>query len=198
MRYASMVFAAASVGIGLAGAASAKAATITEVFGFPPVVGYSSRPQDGSSFSAFNPALGTLESVTYNLNAIAQFTGGGPSDFNTAQYMFQFSGPGGGSIELAAASRFGNGFTDPVRVTPTVGPPLIATFFGPGSVVPSVFIVNSGHTPASIRSSFPLESVTYNYKPIPEPSTWAMMLLGFSGLGFLGYRQTRRAKPQAA
>jgi hypothetical protein len=33
---------------------------------------------------------------------------------------------------------------------------------------------------------------------IPEPSTWAMMLLGFAGLGFLGYRQTRRAKPEAA
>jgi hypothetical protein len=34
---------------------------------------------------------------------------------------------------------------------------------------------------------------------VPEPSTWAMMLLGFAGLGFLGYRQTiRLAKPQAA
>jgi PEP-CTERM motif len=33
--------------------------------------------------------------------------------------------------------------------------------------------------------------------PIPEASTWAMMLLGFGGLGFLGYRQTRRAKLQA-
>lgn len=33
---------------------------------------------------------------------------------------------------------------------------------------------------------------------IPESSTWAMMLLGFIGLGFVGYRQTmRRAKPQA-
>jgi hypothetical protein len=32
----------------------------------------------------------------------------------------------------------------------------------------------------------------------PEPSTWATMLLGFFGLGLLGYRQTRRAKPQAA
>ncbi len=28
--------------------------------------------------------------------------------------------------------------------------------------------------------------------PVPEPSTWAMMLLGFAGLGFLGYRKARR------
>jgi hypothetical protein len=27
----------------------------------------------------------------------------------------------------------------------------------------------------------------------PEPSTWAMMLLGFAGLGFAGYRSTRKA-----
>ena len=33
---------------------------------------------------------------------------------------------------------------------------------------------------------------------VPEPSTWAMMLVGFAGLGYAGYRQTRRAKPQAA
>ncbi|MBV8794242.1 MAG: PEP-CTERM sorting domain-containing protein, partial [Hyphomicrobiales bacterium] len=26
---------------------------------------------------------------------------------------------------------------------------------------------------------------------VPEPSTWAMLLLGFAGLGFAGYRQTR-------
>jgi hypothetical protein len=31
---------------------------------------------------------------------------------------------------------------------------------------------------------------------VPEPSTWAMMLLGFAGLGFMGYRAA--AKRQAA
>jgi hypothetical protein len=30
---------------------------------------------------------------------------------------------------------------------------------------------------------------------IPEASTWAMMLIGFAGLGFVGYRRTRMAKP---
>jgi hypothetical protein len=29
--------------------------------------------------------------------------------------------------------------------------------------------------------------------PAPEPSTWAMMLIGFAGLGFAGYRRTRVA-----
>ena len=29
---------------------------------------------------------------------------------------------------------------------------------------------------------------------IPEPSTWAMMLLGFAGLGFLGLRSTARRR----
>jgi hypothetical protein len=28
---------------------------------------------------------------------------------------------------------------------------------------------------------------------IPEPSTWAMMLLGFAGLAYAGYRKTKRA-----
>jgi hypothetical protein len=33
---------------------------------------------------------------------------------------------------------------------------------------------------------------------VPEASTWAMLGLGFAGLGFVGYRQTRAAKPRAA
>jgi PEP-CTERM motif len=32
---------------------------------------------------------------------------------------------------------------------------------------------------------------------VPEPSTWAMMLAGFAGLGFLGYRKVRQGKPAA-
>jgi hypothetical protein len=32
----------------------------------------------------------------------------------------------------------------------------------------------------------------------PEPSTWAMMILGFAGLGFAGYRKSRKAVAIAA
>jgi hypothetical protein len=33
---------------------------------------------------------------------------------------------------------------------------------------------------------------------VPEPSTWAMMLLGFLGLGFLGYRKSKRQNARVA
>jgi unsaturated chondroitin disaccharide hydrolase len=32
------------------------------------------------------------------------------------------------------------------------------------------------------------------YSPVPEPSTWAMMLLGFAGMCFVGYRASRSAE----
>jgi hypothetical protein len=36
-------------------------------------------------------------------------------------------------------------------------------------------------------------SVSFVLTSVPEPPTWAMMLVGFAGLGFAGYRASRRA-----
>jgi PEP-CTERM motif len=33
--------------------------------------------------------------------------------------------------------------------------------------------------------------------PVPEPSTWAMMLVGFAGFGLVAYRRGRVAASQA-
>jgi hypothetical protein len=33
---------------------------------------------------------------------------------------------------------------------------------------------------------------------VPEPSTWAMMILGFVGVGFMGYRRSRKSLAVAA
>ena len=32
-----------------------------------------------------------------------------------------------------------------------------------------------------------------NVTAVPEPSTWAMMLLGFAGLGYAGFRTRKKA-----
>jgi hypothetical protein len=40
--------------------------------------------------------------------------------------------------------------------------------------------------------------VSFVLSSVPEPSTWAMMLLGFAGLGFAGYRASRRTGMAAA
>ena len=47
---------------------------------------------------------------------------------------------------------------------------------------------------------FPTFNATFSLSGavIPEPSTWAMMLLGFAGLGFAGYRHARKARPASA
>ncbi len=37
-----------------------------------------------------------------------------------------------------------------------------------------------------------------SYSAVPEASTWAMMLFGFAGLGFAGYRGAKRAPLLAA
>jgi hypothetical protein len=37
-----------------------------------------------------------------------------------------------------------------------------------------------------------------NVSAVPEPSTWAMLLLGFTGLGYLGYRRNTKAGLHAA
>jgi PEP-CTERM motif len=36
-------------------------------------------------------------------------------------------------------------------------------------------------------------SISFVLTSVPEPSTWTMMLVGFAGLGFAGYRASRRA-----
>jgi hypothetical protein len=45
------------------------------------------------------------------------------------------------------------------------------------------------------NATFAVDNIVLN-SAIPEPSTWAMMLLGFAGLGYAGFRRT--SKPRLA
>ena len=52
------------------------------------------------------------------------------------------------------------------------------------------------------QSGLPLASVSFSVSPevsaVPEPSTWAMMILGFAGIGFMAYRRKNKPALMAA
>jgi hypothetical protein len=83
--------------------------------------------------------------------------------------------------EAIVNSAFGGGYNLSTAFPLTTGflnPPTAATYSTDGGAL--VF------TDASF-GSVSFEAIG----GVPEPSTWAMMLLGFAGLGFAGYRQRR-------
>jgi len=61
--------------------------------------------------------------------------------------------------------------------------PLLGLFSNGNGTFGAVFTGNVGGT-----EHFD-ESGTLNISAVPEPSTWAMMILGFCGLGFMAYRR---------
>ena len=74
--------------------------------------------------------------------------------------------------------------------------PLLAIASGAGN---SAFTGNVGGTEyyAQFGTSV-IGDATVISNGVPEPSTWAMMLLGFGGLGFLAYRKAQKGSAGAA
>jgi PEP-CTERM motif len=76
---------------------------------------------------------------------------------------------------------------------------ITADFSGPGAAsnylawfnTDDGFFLNKGIDPFPFDNTLQME-----VDAVPEPSTWAMMLMGFAGLGYAGYRRSR--EPRAA
>ena len=70
---------------------------------------------------------------------------------------------------------------------------------GPGDVQSTSFIdpfISIDPVFLSTHPDFSLQfspGITNGIGAVPEPSTWAMMILGFAGVGFMAYR--RKSKP---
>jgi PEP-CTERM motif len=171
---------------------------------------------------AFDPALGTLTGVeldvdSLNLADIDVFSfQDEPQAFTaTADVSLDIIGPDGANVGGMGSGEFdgtSGGFGSIVHQIVFValsgtasvldvnayegGSPLeISYSWSAGtnySVTPSGTLSAGGFTQGSANFS-----VVYTYTPtapVPEPSTWAMMLVGFAGLGFAGYRRTREQR----
>jgi PEP-CTERM motif len=72
---------------------------------------------------------------------------------------------------------------DPIVYTYTITTSTQFLFFGPGPISAIATL------DLELPDGFSVAS------PIPEPSTWAMLLIGFAGIGFAGYRRYQLPKP---
>jgi hypothetical protein len=63
----------------------------------------------------------------------------------------------------------------------------VASNYSAWSLTDDGFFLNKGIDPFPFDNALQME-----VDAVPEPSTWAMMVVGFAGLGFAGYRSTLR------
>ena len=89
--------------------------------------------------------------------------------------------------------------TDPLLLTVTAGSTdwtkYSTTFTGQGNGLITFTGLNSN---SGGDFNVGLDAVSISTSAVPEPSTWAMMLLGFGGLGFLAYRKAQKGKAGTA
>ena len=122
--------------------------------------------------------------------AVDEYTGiAGPTSFGSGDTSFPSSGSGDlVGIEIGASNvdalfvPTGYVSGDPLSDTTTYTGKTFSTL----GVTPGVYKWTWG---TGINQNFTLDIGT---AAVPEPPTWAMLLAGFAGLGFLGYRKTRR------
>jgi PEP-CTERM motif-containing protein len=90
-------------------------------------------------------------------------------------------------------TQFGGGTVSQTFAVPNLaGSPVLSTYNFSGFTNLTQVSVLQGIFP-NTGTSFQLDNLVVNsVAPVPEPSTWAMMILGFAGVGFMAYRRSRK------
>lgn len=137
-------------------------------------VAFSSFPDIGSipAATAFHFSLGSLSfNLSNDPNAAIQYNNGKFNGF-AANLLFTF---GGDQYDLLIS-----GGTFQIYHAPG-GNPDFSNLFVSG-------YFNTGNAALTGQTPF-----TPQVAAVPEPSTWAMLILGFAGVGFMAYRRRNRA-----
>jgi PEP-CTERM motif len=143
-----------------------------------------------SDFQQFDPALGTLNDVQVTLTGTFRWLASGPGSGLAVGLDF-------GGIQVRTPPFPFDGVETFNLMATGTSPPELQFFTGTSSITGEVaFFFGSNPDVIAQGSARDLQgTVTYDYTPtvaaIPEPSTWAMVLIGFAGLGF-AFRQSRR------
>jgi hypothetical protein len=88
--------------------------------------------------------------------------------------------------------------TNPADAFPAGPLPSLGTFLDPFSQLNGQ-LVNEGTAGQITSYTDALEFTPASFAPgTPEPATWAMMLIGFAGIGFMGWRGSRKTAARTA
>ena len=95
-------------------------------------------------------------------------------------------------IEVSVQSASGESVIE-WGTTADISGPGVASNYSAWSLTDDGFFLNKGVDPFAFDSALQME-----VDVVPEPSTWAMMLLGFAGLGLARRRGSRKTSAHAA
>ena len=146
-------------------------------------------------FYHFNYVPGTVNSGTLDLGTLSNNVGAD----NTLVFSGPLPGLAGGVLHIVLST--------PYTYDPANGN-LLMDLFSSGGSGGGVFmdarngtaggLFSRAMTPGCCSGDSDWGLVTGFSTGVPEPSTWALMLLGFAGLGAAGYRASRKSTVVAA
>jgi hypothetical protein len=166
-----------TAGILAMAAIPATAAQIVETFTIP-VSGEPDQHFLSTPFDLFDPSLGTLLGVSESVSGSLTWDPGDGGEqlllalAKTGASQFFFGSDTGGPQVIDVSLTGAAGFQDP-------------GFVGVGTTQESLAAAQSPGI-GTLSGDSLSGQVTYTYTPaaVPEPSTWAMTLVGFGGLGY--------------
>jgi PEP-CTERM motif len=165
----------------------------TVVFTFNASAGTGSATSGGSGDGVFSPTVFTINNISQSLvQSPADSATGASTGGNGVGDQLQngiFAGIGGAGTNWGIGTTIASGPVAPATfattntITPNCG-------FGCGGF--GTFNVGGEDIEFTVAQETTVDTTTGMTSAVPEPSTWAMMILGFCGLGFMAYRRKQR------
>jgi hypothetical protein len=152
-----------------------------------------------NSYLLFDPRLGTLNEVSQTISGSLTWTpGADPSELELfSRRLSQQS-----SQTFLSSSSTDPRVIDVDLMSEASDPRTLSIFTGIGSIVSFFEARETPRRPRGTLSGVLSGFVTYDYTPVapavPEPSTWAMLMIGFAGLGYAAVRRRGAPRPFSA
>jgi hypothetical protein len=153
-----------------------------------------------STFNVINPTPSGPGNSIYNVNGSSFINGitdvdtGFKITFNSAITAFGADFRGFNNLHSSTTRSFVvvNGEELSPAVVPTNAD---ASFFGFISDTPftEITFVRNPALAVGNMDAFGMDNVVFGIGAVPEPSTWALMILGFAGVGFMAYRRKSKS-----